>query len=313
MNIKSLLLGTAAALSSVVCAHAADAIVAAEPEPAEYVKVCDAFGSGYFYIPGTETCLKVGGYVRFQVNFNSDSGSNRGWDSFTKTDLKFSAKSESELGALESYAEAIAVDGGSLGIDAAYISLGGFKAGLYYGYWDNGIGENSSWNKTSRFNSIGYSFSNDGISAGFQVDELGAGSSSDSDLGLQGSVSATAGAFTAQIIGAYDTTASETAVKAILSAEAGPGTLALAGIYNTGDNVYYGKKWSVGAAYSIKASDKLTIMPEFQVTRDFADENDWFVGALTSYQIVDGLKASLDVNYNKNESVTGYFRLQRSF
>ncbi|WP_244505397.1 porin, partial [Rhizobium sp. LCM 4573] len=49
MNIKSLLLGSAAALAAVSGAQAADAIVAAEPEPMEYVRVCDAFGAGYFY------------------------------------------------------------------------------------------------------------------------------------------------------------------------------------------------------------------------------------------------------------------------
>ncbi|MBX4959620.1 porin, partial [Rhizobium lentis] len=68
MNIKSLLLGSAAALAVVSGAQAADAIVAAEPEPVEYVRVCDAYGTGYFYIPGTETCLKIEGYIRFQVD-----------------------------------------------------------------------------------------------------------------------------------------------------------------------------------------------------------------------------------------------------
>jgi hypothetical protein len=28
------------------------------------VRVCTAYGAGYFYIPGTDTCLKVGGYLR---------------------------------------------------------------------------------------------------------------------------------------------------------------------------------------------------------------------------------------------------------
>ena len=59
MNIKSLLIGSAAALAAVSGAQAADAIVAAAPEPMDYVKVCDAFGTGYFYIPGTETCLRL--------------------------------------------------------------------------------------------------------------------------------------------------------------------------------------------------------------------------------------------------------------
>ncbi|RIV16447.1 porin, partial [Klebsiella pneumoniae] len=54
MNIKGLLIGSAAALTTISGAQAADAIVAAEPEPLEYVRVCDAFGEGFFYIPGTE-------------------------------------------------------------------------------------------------------------------------------------------------------------------------------------------------------------------------------------------------------------------
>ena len=64
MKIKSLLLGSAAALAVTSGAQAADAIMAAQPEPVDYVKVCDAFGTGYFYIPGTETCLRIHGYVR---------------------------------------------------------------------------------------------------------------------------------------------------------------------------------------------------------------------------------------------------------
>ncbi len=77
MNIKSLLLGSAAALAAVSGAQAADAIVAAEPEPMEYVRVCDAFGTGYFYIPGTETCLKIGGFIRVQGSFGEDAADSR--------------------------------------------------------------------------------------------------------------------------------------------------------------------------------------------------------------------------------------------
>ena len=66
MNIKSLLLGSAAALVAVSGARAADAVMA-EPEAVEYVRVCDAYGAGYFYIPGTETCLKIAGRVRYQI------------------------------------------------------------------------------------------------------------------------------------------------------------------------------------------------------------------------------------------------------
>ncbi|PSJ62779.1 porin [Pseudaminobacter soli (ex Li et al. 2025)] len=67
MNIKSLLLGSAAALAAVSGARAADAVVVAEPEPVEYVRICDVYGAGFYYIPGTETCLKVGGYIRYDL------------------------------------------------------------------------------------------------------------------------------------------------------------------------------------------------------------------------------------------------------
>src|SRR6185295_7659398 len=34
----------------------------------EYVKVCSLYGAGFYYIPGTDICLKIGGYVRYQIN-----------------------------------------------------------------------------------------------------------------------------------------------------------------------------------------------------------------------------------------------------
>jgi Porin subfamily len=43
-------------------ARAAD-LPGAQAAPIEYVRVCDAYGAGFFYIPGTETCLRVGGLV----------------------------------------------------------------------------------------------------------------------------------------------------------------------------------------------------------------------------------------------------------
>ncbi|MCR5858978.1 porin [Mesorhizobium sp. J428] len=63
--MKSLkLLSIAGALSvSPGVVFAADAVLAPEPEPVEYVRVCDAYGAGFFYIPGTETCLQISGYV----------------------------------------------------------------------------------------------------------------------------------------------------------------------------------------------------------------------------------------------------------
>jgi hypothetical protein len=59
---KSLPLGIAAAVAAVAGAQAADMPVKAKP--VQYVKICSLYGDGFYYIPGTDTCLKLGGYVR---------------------------------------------------------------------------------------------------------------------------------------------------------------------------------------------------------------------------------------------------------
>ena len=103
MNIKSLLLGSAAALAAVSGAHAADAIVAAEPEPLEYVRICDAYGAGYFFIPGSETCLKIGGYVRTEGKwydaYNPDSHNGTLWH--TRAHLSLDTATDTEYGPLK--------------------------------------------------------------------------------------------------------------------------------------------------------------------------------------------------------------------
>ena len=66
--VKSLLLGTAAGLVAVAGAQAADMPVKAKP--VLYVKICSLYGDGFYYIPGTDICLKLGGYVRFQTYYN---------------------------------------------------------------------------------------------------------------------------------------------------------------------------------------------------------------------------------------------------
>jgi hypothetical protein len=64
--VKSLLLGSAAGIVAVAGAQAADLPVKAKP--VEYVKVCSLYGAGYYYMPGTDICLKLGGYVRWQIS-----------------------------------------------------------------------------------------------------------------------------------------------------------------------------------------------------------------------------------------------------
>src|ERR1700676_385050 len=66
--VKSLILGSAAGLLAMGGAQAADLPVKAKA--VEYVKICSLYGAGFFYIPGTDTCIKLGGYMRIDTTFN---------------------------------------------------------------------------------------------------------------------------------------------------------------------------------------------------------------------------------------------------
>jgi porin-like protein len=44
----------------------------AKPHPALRTKACSSFGAGFVQLPGTDTCVKIGGYVTI------DGGVNRG-------------------------------------------------------------------------------------------------------------------------------------------------------------------------------------------------------------------------------------------
>jgi hypothetical protein len=71
--VKSLLLVSAAGLVAVSGAQAADLPVKAKP--VEYVKVCSLYGAGFYYVPGTDICLKVGAYFRAEYAYGTQGAS----------------------------------------------------------------------------------------------------------------------------------------------------------------------------------------------------------------------------------------------
>jgi len=161
MTIRRLLFASTAALVAVSGARAADAVVIAEPEPVEYVRVCDVYGTGYFYIPGTETCLRIGGYVRYQVSGgdlwardaidHEDGSINDTWNQYSRLSLQTWTGTETELGTLKTFTEtrfewgngdestgndpapvtrgSNGFDGTGVSLNFAWIELGGFRIG----------------------------------------------------------------------------------------------------------------------------------------------------------------------------------------
>jgi hypothetical protein len=70
--VKSLILGSAAGLVAMGGAQAADLPVKAKA--VEYVRICSLYGAGFYYIPGTDTCIKIGGYLRAELNIHGGNG-----------------------------------------------------------------------------------------------------------------------------------------------------------------------------------------------------------------------------------------------
>jgi hypothetical protein len=78
ITARTFILGTAAGLIAVGGAQAADLPVKAKA--VEYVRICSLYGAGFFYIPGTDTCIKIGGYLRADVTFNGGAHGAPAWN-----------------------------------------------------------------------------------------------------------------------------------------------------------------------------------------------------------------------------------------
>jgi hypothetical protein len=181
--VKSLLLGSAAGFVAVAGAQAADLPVKAKP--VEYVKVCSLYGAGFFYIPGTDTCIKIGGAVRVQAEYNTGaggiptgfgatmdaqgvftrSGSN---DVNFRTRIYFSVdtRQQTDYGTLRSYwrmgiNETTPTDGGgasSTGTgywDRAFIQFAGFTVGRTVSFYDAITFANFNYNNPRVFEDSG--------------------------------------------------------------------------------------------------------------------------------------------------------------
>ncbi|MDQ0394150.1 porin [Labrys monachus] len=175
MKMKSFLLGAAAGIAVVGVAQAADLPVT-KAEAVEYVKVCTQYGPGFFYIPGTDSCLKISGNIRADYTFNSvpsrpvtvdtngtvqSTGSKRSLSQTSfqgRAQIGFDVRTDTDYGLLRSYLLIDAATGNSGGqswqvgsvhgsniyVDKAYIQFGGLTAGYaesFYAFYDNYYGD----------------------------------------------------------------------------------------------------------------------------------------------------------------------------
>ena len=338
MNIKSLLLGSAAALAAVSGAQAADAIIAAEPEPMEYVRVCDAFGTGYFYIPGTETCLKIGGYVRFDVKGgellgDNLNGANRQkgdeWDTDSRFSFRVSTASDTELGALKTYVETRFnydnLDGSSTSLNFAYIDLAGFRVGktetafvTFSGYAGNVINDDLVPFGPYDAHVIQYNYdSGTGFTGVVSLEDF-PNSGNDYVPNVVAGVGYAGGMFSATLTGAFDASAEEGAIKARVDGSFGGFSVFAMGGWstNTGGNDYatWGGDWAVWAGASAPITETITLNGQVGY-----DDFKAFTGVVNvAFTIVPGFTitpevAYLDTGANDEGDWGGMVRFQRSF
>ncbi|CAN5471506.1 porin [soil metagenome] len=149
-KIKSLILGSAAALAAFSGAQAADLPVKAKA--VQYVKVCSLYGAGFYYIPGTDTCIKLGGYVQLDASINAGAHEKPAWDNGNnlgqqnrssdyfvtraRTQLNIDTRTATEYGVVRSFWSSnfqhTSGDGPSSGVltmDFGFVQFAGFTFG----------------------------------------------------------------------------------------------------------------------------------------------------------------------------------------
>src|SRR5712671_4349159 len=165
--VKRVLLGSAAGVFAVAGAQAAD--LAVKAKPIEYVRVCSLYGAGFWYVPGTDTCIKIGAFVKLQLHEHMNSGgpflmgaaANGAGDAGGRSDrvdtsqfsfnnrsaVSFDMRTQTEYGTLRSYFDAFFQTTGSnvgtnqlssivLGNTRGFIQFAGFTAGRMRSFFD---------------------------------------------------------------------------------------------------------------------------------------------------------------------------------
>lgn len=160
-RFRGVLLGCAAGSAAITATQAAD--LPAKTKPVEYVKICTLYGPGFYYIPGTDTCIRIGGQIRAEVSFLGRGNGDQSWfvgdglatrtrdrDVFftraraytnvdTRTHTSFGTlRTFSVIRAEHAAPTGLAAAASAINIDTAIIQWGGFTMGrAVTSYFDN--------------------------------------------------------------------------------------------------------------------------------------------------------------------------------
>lgn len=134
------------------------------------MKICSLYGAGFYYMPGTDTCIKFGGYLRADTVFNTNAdyagangapagAHNRDSNYFTtrsRMDFTVDTRSATQYGVLRTFADMVfswtgggytgsnpttygggeGIGGANLGLYHAFIQFAGFTLGRTVSIFD---------------------------------------------------------------------------------------------------------------------------------------------------------------------------------
>ncbi|MGY5810275.1 porin [Rhizobium sp. LEGMi198b] len=344
MNIRPILLGAIATLSVAPSVRAADQVVAIEPEPAELVRICDAYGKGYFYIPGSETCMQLGGMVRTQASsynpYAPVEPSGTTW--LTRSEIYVNTVTETEYGPLKTtttlrfdYTD----DSNTLGADLplANISLGGFlvgRAGSQYndwiGYAGNVVNPDVIGNGPIKLNQLSYFYDcGNGMFGVVSIEDSFSTSvnPSSADHYAPDAVAGLGyktGPWSVRVVAGYDSIVEEGAVKARIDADFGLISAFLMGAWNTdgskinkyanGDVTGSSGDWALWGGSTVKINDRLNWNTQFA----YADNKTFQAATTVEWFATRDLKIEPEISYVnydriKDDTWAGALRIQRSF
>jgi hypothetical protein len=119
----------------------------------EYVRICSLYGAGFFYMPGTDTCIKLGGYLRADVSimggdYGFMQGANQGsnnrltnyWAQRSRLDFTIDTRTATEYGVVRTFADTVftvdsnGVSGSNPSAGTALLGSGNPSLGLYHAF-----------------------------------------------------------------------------------------------------------------------------------------------------------------------------------
>lgn len=142
-GLQSVVIGSALAMG-LCCPNAGAAdLPAREAAAIGYVRICSSYGTGFFVIPGTETCLRIAGRVRAEMRYlEPGSREDDAFGTRARGRIDIDARNRTEHGDLRAFLRyELTRNTGIYGedtaeLDRAFVRFAGLTAGRTQSYFD---------------------------------------------------------------------------------------------------------------------------------------------------------------------------------